>query len=192
MTVGAAIPTIAPRSEFLKRAVESVIVQTHPVDQISVTYDTERLGASANRNAAWQALTTEWVAFLDDDDYWYPNHIEVLTTAQQESDADVVYGWFDCLSDPFPQFEGVPWSNDAAHLFPICYLVRTELLKDVGGFPPPPMPSPYCAGEDWELILKYVEAGATIHHVPERTWKYEHHGGNTSGLAYLPNGIPRW
>lgn len=192
MTIGVAVPAIPPRFEFLRRALDSVARQTLLPDQINVTMDTERMGAWHNRNRAWQALSTDFVAFLDDDDYWYPKHLALLAQTQRETNADIVYPWFDCISDPFPQFESLVWSNDEPHLFPICYLVRRELLAEVGGFSEPPMPSGYCAGEDWDLILKYVAAGARIVHLPERTWKYEHHGDNTSGLPVWPNGEPRW
>lgn len=168
------------------------MAQSRPVNQIVIVVDDEREGASETRNRAWRALYTEWVAFLDDDDYWYPNHIEVLTNHAEQTGADVVYPWYDCINDPFPQFEGLEWNDEVPHLFPMAYMVRKSLLEETGGFPSPPMPSGDCSGEDWALVEKYVAAGAKISHVPVRTWNYCHHGDNTSGLAFWSNGMAKW
>ena len=181
--IAACIPSIPVRGGMLLNAIGSVNRQTRPVDEISIAIDNGRLGASDTRNRAWRNTSADWVAFLDDDDWWLPSHIERLEATQIETGADVVYPWFEG-NDPFPQFEGLPWDNEQPHLFPICYLVRRELLEEVDGFAPPNWPSPDCANEDWPTILKYVEAGAKIVHLPERTWAYNWHGANTSGAPH--------
>ena len=38
------------------------------------------------------------------------------------------------------------------------------------------------AGEDSDLIKRMNAAGYRISHLPERTWRWHHHYGNTSGL----------
>lgn len=35
-------------------------------------------GVSAARNDAIKKCTSEYICFLDGDDYWYPNHLEVI------------------------------------------------------------------------------------------------------------------
>ncbi len=96
-TVGVVVPAYNAR-EFVGGALESVLAQTHPVDEIVVVDDGstdgtadflqeryrercgERLrvlrlahgGAACARNAALKACRSEWIAFLDADDGWQP------------------------------------------------------------------------------------------------------------------------
>jgi GT2 family glycosyltransferase len=180
-TVAAVIPSIPPRAAKLVEALASVAKQTRPVDQISVAIDHEHLGAPATRNRAMAAVDCEWTAFLDDDDAWRPLHIERLLSTAENCHADLVYPWFDVEggSDPLGR-EGVPFDAEAVRLanyIPVTVLVRTEAVRAVGGFPSLPC-------EDWELWLRLLDAGAKFVHLPERTWIWNHWGGNLSGLPW--------
>jgi len=136
---------------------------------------------------------TQWVAPLDDDDEWKPEHIQICLDTALENNADIVYPWFDVVggSDPFPQFEGRPWSNDDPHIFGCWFLGSAELLKDVGGWlkreqmgdawKPQWQGDGSGGGEDWNLILRLIDAGAKIVHVPIRTYIWHHEGYHYSG-----------
>lgn len=185
MSVSVCVCSIPPRGEFLAEALASVAKQTRPVDEICVAVDHEHKGGAATRNRALHMATSDWVAFLDDDDLFKPQHIERLLAHQEDTGADVVYPWYDYTpigGDPFPQFEGKPWDDNDRHLFPITTLVRRQLALDVGGFvaefPDGPM-----AGEDWPFWNSIGDAGGVISHLNERTWTWRFHGGNTSGVA---------
>lgn len=180
-TVAACVPSIPPRADRLAVALASVTAQTRPVDQISVAIDHEHLGAAATRNRAFAAVDCEWTAFLDDDDVWRPLHIEALLRCAENFHADLVFPWFDVQggTDPFPQKEGVPFDEATLRLspyIPVTVLVRTDLVRAVGAFPDVP-------GEDHGLWLRLLYAGAKFVHLPERTWVWNHHSSNTSGLA---------
>lgn len=179
-TVGFAIPSIHPRHKLLDRAMKSISKQTRPVDEISVAYDNQRQGAGPTRNRAVKRIESEWTCFLDDDDTVNPNHVERLLAHALETEADVVYPWFDVVggTDPFPQFEGLPWDPENPRIFPITVLGRTEVLRQVE-FPPP---DPVGQGDDWPYWLQQNALGVKIVHLPERTWKWYHHSKNTSGL----------
>jgi glycosyltransferase involved in cell wall biosynthesis len=100
-TVAAVVPT-HDRGALLERALESVFAQTRPPDELIVvddgsTDDTpERLrrlaprvrcirqpnrGGAAARNLGARSAASEWIAFLDDDDVWAPDHLERVAAA---------------------------------------------------------------------------------------------------------------
>jgi glycosyltransferase involved in cell wall biosynthesis len=188
------IPTIPPREKLLQRALASVEQQTMPV-RVVLALDVEKRGAPYNRDIALSRVRTPYVAFLDDDDELLPEHCFNLLEALKLSDADLVYPWFTVGSggtDPFPQWEGVPWDNDHPHQVPVTFLARTEAITAAGGFSygwdPSQGEDPGMdqhgnrAGEDYRLILRLIRNGAVIRHFPHRTWVWHHHASNTSGL----------
>ena len=105
--VTAAIAAIPPRADnLLLDAVRSVASQTVELSGgTSVAMDVNREGAARTRQNALDTVKTEWVAFLDDDDFWYPHHVETLLKLQQRTGADFLYSWFDG-NNPFPMHRG--------------------------------------------------------------------------------------
>lgn len=192
------IPTVAPRRERLRRALRSVADQTLPPAAIVVEEDVERCGAAFTREAGTARVATGRVAYLDDDDEFDPQHLERLAAVMDETGADLVYPWFmvvdstgspQPLWDPFPHHFGRPWDNADPVQFPVTFLARTDAVREAGGWAPLPaedQPAGY-PGEDWRLILALAAADAKIVHLPERTWRWWHWGGNASGM---PSRIP--
>lgn len=203
MRVTTVIPTIAGREALLAQAVRSVRASVVQPEAVIVQVDTARRGATATRNAALREVSTEWVAFLDDDDYWYPQHLGRLLDAAVG--ADLVYPWFDIecegridnrrdpLAAPYGgrllSPIGRPFGSEqreyllrVANFVPITVLARTEAIRTVGGFPQPGTTEwPNVACEDWGLWQRLLRAGASFRHVPERTWVWRHHDHNTAG-----------
>lgn len=178
------IPSIPPRQVQLDCALRSVEWQEEPPDATIVQYDHHHEGAAATRNLAWRAATTEWIAFLDDDDELFPQHLAHLFARQRETDADVVWPWFETSSnfkDPLGH-EGREWDPAVPHSFPITTIVRRSLAEEVGGFPLE-IQNPMCAGEDFEFWKACSAAGGKFVHLHERTWRWNFHGKNTSGLG---------
>lgn len=181
-------PTMT-RTDTLQRALHSVLMQQRRPDFIHVSIDHERRGAAINRQRGLDRVDTELTAFLDDDDEFRPHHLRLLHDFMVETDADLVYPWFEVAGgiDPFPMHEGKPWDNNNPVQFPITYLAKTEALRKAGGFVDVPDGPTHedgnRAGEDWRLQLRLIETGAKIVHLPIRTWIWHHDSGNTSGLA---------
>lgn len=196
VTVAVCIPSIPPREHLLwRRALPSVRSQTHDVDETIIRIDTHGRGAGHSRNVAWRTTTTDFVAFLDDDDEFMPQHVERCLAAAVEHDADVVYPWFELVGwddatterpDPLATKLdgelvhplGVPFGPEqAAHLeqyawIPSTILIRRALLVDVDGYPELDDPEDQEANgwEDWGLLKRALRVGAKFVHVPERTW----------------------
>jgi glycosyltransferase involved in cell wall biosynthesis len=178
------IPSIPVRPHLLERAIGSVARQTLPAAAISIAVDTHREGAAATRQRALDAVTTPWVAFLDDDDMFKNEHLERLLAHALETEADFVYSWFEMLGggDPFPSTHFTePFDPENPIETTITTLVRTELAKQVG-FQALNRGHNINSGEDRFFTLGCLAAGAKISHLVERTWFWCHHLGNTSGL----------
>lgn len=189
------IPTIPPRDQILKRAVESVHAQFHLQTRLIVRLDEERRGAAATRHAGLMNVQTEWVAFLDDDDFFYPEHLSALMRTAQEQEADYVFSWFNtCGTDPFPSNEHRPWTPEAPHQTTITTLVRTELAKEVGFLNATDQPTPdgNKAGEDWAFTLRCIEKGAKFTQAPGRTWHWCHHRCHDYGTHNTSGEPSRW
>lgn len=200
-TVAVVIPTIPSRSERLQKAVESVMKQTRVPDQIIVQEDTERLGAWATRNRGLEKVTSDYVAWLDDDDELLPNHIERLARFLDH------YPQFG-LVYPIPRVEGgrdptatsvngfwiPPWRvpfgpEQEEHLrnegsfIPITHMVRTQDVRAIGGFP---APGTVRWIEDWGYLVNLLDHGTKFYHLPVVTWRWvigSHHTGGDPNRA---------
>jgi hypothetical protein len=187
------ITTIPTRKDRLKKAYQSVKDQTLQPAHIIVQTDKEKLGAPANRDAGLRRVTTPYVAFLDDDDYFYPDHLETLYKAAQDSGADIVYSWFDVEggTDPFPENFGKPWDNENPVQTTVTTLCKTETVRNAGGYSNTyglneeelaTFAQGNTVGEDFRMVMSALTKGAKIVHVPKKTWAYVHWHGNTSGM----------
>lgn len=182
--VTVAIASIPPRvGNLLTEAVSSVQSQTtQPSGGISVALDVNKEGAARTRQRALDAVRTEWVAFLDDDDYWYPHHLETLLKLQRETNADFLYSWFDG-NNPFPMHRGRRFSRAEPHHTTMNVVVRTS-VADAAGFlmPNGPLHQDWM-GEDWMFIMRCAEiTDGNFAGTGEITWHYRSHGTHTSGL----------
>ena len=178
-----AMPTIPPRvcGNLFTDAIRSVQHQTLlPSGGISVSLDVDRAGAAVTRQRALDAVRTEWVAFLDDDDFFYPNHLDVLYGMAQDTGAQYIYSWFDG-NNPFPAHRGRQMDPEDPHHTTMTVMVRTELAKEAG-FTNHPDANSAWPGEDWNFTLRCLALGGKFIGTGDVTWFYRYHQGNTSGL----------
>jgi hypothetical protein len=207
-SVTVCIPTIPPRAQLLGRAVQSVIDQTHEPDHVIIELDDANAGAAPTRNRAWRQATTDYVAFLDDDDEFMPDHLAVSLAFAAALDADLVYAWFELAGWPEATPErpdplatkchgqlvhplGVPFGPEQEahyrkHAFiPITTVVRRSMLEQSGGYPTPgtaDWPLPDC--EDWGGHLALLNIGARFVHAPKRTWRCNLDSQSTAGRPW--------
>jgi len=194
LDITVAIPAHAARVEkgMLDRAVKSVENQIHPAADISIAIDENGDGAAVTRQRALDAVKTEWVAFLDSDDWFYPEHLKVLAAGARIFNASYVFSYYMVhfpdgkpwpANDPLGHF-GKSFNPQAPHQTTITTLVRTELAKKIG-FQDPPEGAEiggHRGGEDWFFTVGCAQAGAKMVHIPRRTWAWVHHGANSSGI----------
>lgn len=206
LSIAVVIPTIPGRELMLERALASVESQTRPPDQLVVQLDSIHAGAAAARNAALDAVDCDLTAWLDDDDELLPNHLERLSRVLQRAPGiDLVYPIPQVIGGRDPTAVAVngvwekPWGvqfgpEQADHLrnqgsfIPITHMVRTQRVRDIGGFPPPGTTRWI---EDWGYLVNLLDAGAQFFHLPAVTWIWHIHSAMTGGGSQTP-GPPIW
>jgi len=190
------------RSKRLKKAIQSVIDQTYPdwemviVDDCSEdntskmvkSFKDDRLkyikrkknfgNDTKPKNEGIMASKGEYIALLDDDNLFRPDHLAILLKEMKKKPWDVVYGdrWLiDETGKIEPQL-GVSKDFDPALLMQRNYidtsdvLIRREALFDVGGFD-----ERYKKYVDWNLWVRMCKAGKRFKRVPMVITDYHLH-----------------
>lgn len=167
MDVTVITPSLPERLPLLVEAMASVAAQSlRPVTHL-VEVDLAKRGPAAVRNELLAASTTEWVAFLDDDDLLDPNHLEVLARYSDGSDVVASHCRFDGPPLP-PKFCNRPYARDVLRrhgIMPITFLARRSAIEAAGRFG-------LERYEDWELLNRMADNGCRFTVVPEVTWTY--------------------
>jgi glycosyltransferase involved in cell wall biosynthesis len=169
MKIAVVTPTLPGRESLLNECRESVknqVVSVPVFHAVGVDYNKE--GSALTRNKIVKGLPSEydWIAFLDDDDLFLPEHLQTLLN--EAGDADVIY--------PSLQTVGFTWANYFVRDFdpdrlrrenfiPVTVLMRRSLFDRVGGFK-------NCWVEDHDLWVRCLDAGARFKFVPKATWQY--------------------
>lgn len=153
---------------MLGENVASVAKQTLKPREHLIAVDYDRRGSAYMRNQLVAASRHgDWIAFLDDDDIMWPNHLERLAE-EAEAGADIVYSQADGypVARPFDADE----LRAGGNMIPATVLMRRDLFREVGGF----KPSEVCLNgwEDRQLWADALDAGAKFAFVPEPTWIY--------------------
>jgi len=165
--VSVIIPTYN-RSEMLIRSIESVLYQTYKdfeliivsdgstdgTDKIVASYADPRIrflkheksrGASAARNTGIRASIGTYIAFLDDDDEWTHNKLEVQVPIIEKSAPEVglVYAWMEYFENGksrrihAPELRGnvfVEMLDKQAIGGCPTVIIKREIIKNVGYF----------------------------------------------------------
>jgi glycosyltransferase involved in cell wall biosynthesis len=190
VNVTVAIPVHPPRlaDGSMARAVDSVRRQLLAPTATVTALDGHGEGAAVTRNRALAMVDTDWVAFLDSDDELKPHHLRSCARHAALTGADLIYPGFEG-DDPTGMF-GRSFDPILLHrhnYIPVTVLVRTNLVRKVGGFTPhPDGDGDPC--EDWGCWLKLLDAGATFSHLPQRTW-IRHPGGTRGRPEEAPSAV---
>lgn len=164
-----------------------------------VHHQTSR-GRSAAANAGVAAATRSFLAFLDDDDLFYPEHLATLTRAAGSAHA----GWYSDAVSAFlrPGQGGAYETGKRLRLFAQDYdrdlllldnyiplptlLVPRESYLDAGGFDPA-----FDLFEDWDFLIRLSRRGSLLR-IPRVTCEIRHFEGGNSIVLAAPEGSPRF
>jgi hypothetical protein len=123
------IPYAPEHAALMKRATHSAQLQSYPCD-VRVMEDTDHRGAGWTRNRLLTQVTTEYVFFLDADDWLEPNCMQRCHSAMPASGYVYTDWYVDNAIRPAP--DKVWCKPDTWHL--ISCLCRTDDVLRVGGF----------------------------------------------------------
>jgi len=194
-----AILVVLDGERYIAGAINSVLAQSHPVQELIVVdgHSTDRTAAIASgfervrliqqpgqgladaRNAGIRAARTEWVAFLDHDDEWQPEKLDHQFTALRATPGSQYslgrLAFFVDDTDELPpgllKRLGIPRDGPT----PGTLLARRDLFDRVGLFEPR-----YAIGCDLEWITRVREAAVPSAPCTEVVLRKRLHAGNLS------------
>ncbi len=186
-------------SAWIERALKSGANQTRPPKEVIVVDDgsteaesaklaelkakytfgvfvQENSGQSAARNLGVSRANSDFICFLDQDDYFLPNHIELLMNASNLEDVKFGFSYGDLLRvtesgetlsnsslpSPHPLMDTQSMISQNMHILPSATLIKRTAFLDLGGFD-----ESLQGYEDDDLFLRFHLAGFTINFTPE-------------------------
>jgi glycosyltransferase involved in cell wall biosynthesis len=135
-----------------------------------------RFGSSRERSAARNVALTlskgEYIAYLDDDDIYYPNHLDTLLQAMEAgakiayTDAHRIRCEIDAEGTLLEGIKDLPYSFDfdpedifISNCIPtLCIMHHRSLFEKAGGFD-----ENISSHEDWDLWIRYSRLHHFIH-----------------------------
>ena len=186
-------------SAWIERALRSAANQTRPpkevivVDDGSIEAQASKLaalktkysfeifcqvnaGQSAARNFGVSRANSDFICFLDQDDFFLPNHIELLMNASNLEDEKFGFSYGDLLRvsesgetlshsslpSPHPLMDTQSMISQNMHILPSATLIKRTAFLELGGFD-----ESLQGYEDDDLFLRLHLAGFTINFTPE-------------------------
>ena len=151
-----------------------------------VRHDRNR-GVAAGRMTAVGRLRTDLVLSIDGDDVWLPHHLTLLLRAYEARPGIVspnAVPWKPASPQPIAwghRLQPVPKARDRdlAHLL-VENWVFTGSLFERGAYEAAGGQYRYRLGEDWDLWIRLMSAGAPVTVVDEPTVLYRVHEGSLS------------
>lgn len=170
------IPAIPPRvSDLLVESLTSVGDQKRGAEAVIVALDHDGEGDVPTRRKGLEHVHTEWIAWFDDDDVMFPEHLGMLM-GEASGGVGFVSSEYEADGMRTP-------SQDGGVLWPHC-LIRTRLVRES------------VAQGDWGCLTgawralwnRAEEQGLRRVHVPKPTWRWRSirsdELGHTQGLSW--------
>jgi glycosyltransferase involved in cell wall biosynthesis len=201
-------------ADFIERSVRSVFAQSVPASEVIVVndgsrpeeraaldglalrfpfriLDKENGGQGSARNAGVAASTADYICFLDQDDFYLPNHIETLLSSippddrlfgfvyadlyEADGDGNIVRTGVVKEHAQHPKRNILDLLRHDMFVLPSAALVSREAFEAVGGFD-----SQFMGFEDDDLFLRIFRKGYSNHFVDKAVTVWCIHTASTS------------
>jgi len=175
-------------------AIVTQFARRHRKHRVEYRCNPRNLGAAHTRNLAFAKAAGEYVALLDSDDRWLPDHLQVAVAALKPVDRDIVYSTVLMVEDGSDHVLGT-WGPTAGELTdyphsmfnrsfvtPSATVMRRQVLADVGEWN---TDCRYC--EDYDFWLRCIAAGKKFHYVGgcHCLYRKNHDGATTQKMSAL-------
>jgi hypothetical protein len=178
------------RTEEFVRA----FARKHRRNRVVYSRNERNYGAAHSRNVGFAQAKGEYVALVDADDRWLPEHLATAVRELQAYRCDIVYSTVIMVEDESERILGYwgPTSKDCQNfpgtllnrcfLTPSSTVMRRSVLEDVGGWDPR---FRYC--EDLGYWLQCVQAGKVFRHIGgcHCLYRKNHAGATTQRMSGL-------
>jgi LmbE family N-acetylglucosaminyl deacetylase len=176
----------------------ATVADTSAAPQVRVVRHETSRGRAEAGNAGVRAASNAFLLFLDDDDLFYPEHLETLAAAAQSTTGAAAW-YSDALSAQLRVGASGAYETEnrlriysqdfdrdlllVDNFVPLpTALMRREDFLDAGGFDPQ-----FDLFEDWDFLLRLAKRGDFLH-VPRVTCEIRHFEGGTSAVLAAPEG----
>jgi GT2 family glycosyltransferase len=163
------------------------VLSAYDADRVQVIARAENWGASRTRNQGLEQTSTEFVMFVDADDFVEGPLICGLAEVMRESRADVGFGPMQILHERegrrasrfVPDFASPrdifrKWHLEGQYVNPTSVMWRTDFIRRIGGWDPE-----ITRNDDGELAMRAALLGAKIAVSSEGTGVYVKHSAET-------------
>jgi GT2 family glycosyltransferase len=174
------------------RQIVEDFARQHSDHQVDYSRNDRNRGAAHSRNVAFAKARGEFVATLDADDRWFPDHLTHSLEALRETGKDLVYSSAVMFEDQTNRLLGINGPHDYElaefpeslygrnYITPSATVMRREVLADVG---PWNTDIKYC--EDVDFWLRCLRAGKRFHLVGgcHCLYRKNHDGATTQRIS---------
>lgn len=164
--------------------------QKYPVIQM---INKDKSGVSVARNSGWQQAKGQFISFLDADDVWLPNNLQLkLNYLIHHPNAFGVCSYCEIidennnLKNEFKKGDLnitldniLEWKGNYITI-PSGILFRSEMIRKLNGFN-----SSLSNNADQEILMRALKTKMTFHTIQKITWHYRRHSNNMSSNLNL-------